>query len=267
MNRKIKAIVAIFAVLLVFSMASCTGGSSGGKSFNSAEDLKAYLDKQPVNTPDKPIKISMTINDPMIKNVAAVIKSAGKYVSLNITGNALTAIPDYAFHECISLTSVTIPDSVTIIDSYAFSGCTSLTSVTIPNSVTIIDSYAFSGCTSLASVTIPHSVKGIGRAAFARCTGLTGITIPNSVISIVTMAFRECTSLTGITIPNSVTSIEDWAFFGCTGLTSVTFEGTITSRDFDSDIPFPGDLRAKYLAGGIGTYTRPSGESNTWTKQ
>jgi len=26
-------------------------------------------------------------------------------------------------------------------------------------------------------------------------------------------------------------------------------------------------LRAKYLAGGIGTYTRPSGESNTWTKQ
>jgi len=33
-------------------------------------------------------------------------------------------------------------------------------------------------------------------------------------------------------------------------------------------IPFPGDLRSKYLAadGGIGTYTRPSG-SDTWTKQ
>jgi hypothetical protein len=28
-----------------------------------------------------------------------------------------------------------------------------------------------------------------------------------------------------------------------------------------------GDLRDKYLAGGIGTYTRPSGSSTTWTKQ
>jgi len=26
-------------------------------------------------------------------------------------------------------------------------------------------------------------------------------------------------------------------------------------------------LRAKYLAGGIGTYTRPNGSSKTWTKK
>jgi len=26
-------------------------------------------------------------------------------------------------------------------------------------------------------------------------------------------------------------------------------------------------LRTKYLAGGIGTYTRPNGESETWTKK
>jgi len=29
---------------------------------------------------------------------------------------------------------------------------------------------------------------------------------------------------------------------------------------------FPGDLQAKYLAGGAGTYTRPANGS-TWTKQ
>jgi len=28
-----------------------------------------------------------------------------------------------------------------------------------------------------------------------------------------------------------------------------------------------GDLRAKYLDGSIGTYTRPNGESKIWTKQ
>jgi len=61
------------------------------------------------------------------------------------------------------------------------------------------------------------------------------------------------------------------AFFSCNNLTSVTFQGTITSGNLGGvslPIPFPGDLRSKYLAadGGIGTYTRSSGGS-TWTKQ
>ena len=54
--------------------------------------------------------------------------------------------------------SVMIPESVTYngitynvthISSYAFADCTSLTSVTIPNSVTSIGEAAFWGCSSL----------------------------------------------------------------------------------------------------------------------
>ena len=77
-------------------------------------------------------------------------------------------------------------------------------------------------------------------------------------------AFRVCTGLTSITIPDSVTIIEYMAFEYCTSLINVTFQGTSSSVDYDS---FPGDLRDKYLAGGIGTYTRPSGSSDTWTKR
>jgi len=40
----------------------------------------------------------------------------------------------------------------------------------------------------------------------------------------------------------------------------------IASNNFSSSNSFPGDLRDKYLAGGIGTYTRASG-SETWTKK
>jgi hypothetical protein len=90
------------------------------------------------------------------------------------------------------------------------------------------------------------------------------------------------------TIPNSVTSIGGLAFDGCESLTSVTFQGTITSSNFggkaffpwlpkelifDSfEVPFDGDLSAKFYAtnrtnGTPGTYTRPNGESKTWTKQ
>ena len=61
-------------------------------------------------------------------------------------------IGEYAFQDCTSLTSVTIPDSVTSIGYRAFRECTSLTSVTIPDSVTSIESYAFEYCTSLAEV-------------------------------------------------------------------------------------------------------------------
>lgn len=95
--------------------------------------------------------------------------------------------------------SVTIPAtvtyggttySVTAIGEYAFRGCSSLTSIDIPNSVTTIDMWAFSYCTGLTSVTIPNSVTNIGEMAFTGCSGLTSLTIPNSVTSIGEIAFH-----------------------------------------------------------------------------
>ena len=53
-------------------------------------------------------------------------------------GYPVTAIGDYAFQNCVSLTGVTIPDSVTSIGRGAFSGCSAMASVTIPDSVTSI---------------------------------------------------------------------------------------------------------------------------------
>ena len=60
-----------------------------------------------------------------------------------------SSIGNGAFSGCISLTSITIPDSVTSIGSSAFDDCISLTSITIPDSVTSIGAYAFLACSSL----------------------------------------------------------------------------------------------------------------------
>ena len=101
--------------------------------------------------------------------------------------------------------------------------------------------------------------------------GKTGsIIIPDSVISIGTYAFLGCTKIISVIIPNGVTSIGWWAFGFCNALIEVTFEGTISADGFSPyESTFPGDyqdLQNKYLAGGIGTYTRePNG--GTWTKQ
>ena len=183
-------------------------------------------------------------------------------------GSQLTTISNGTFNGCNRLTSVTIPEGVTSIGNSAFNGCTRLASVTIPASVTSIGSSAFRDCTSLTGITIPNSVTSIGSSTFNGCTGLTGITIPNSVTTIGEYAFNGCTRLASVTIPEGVTSIGDRAFNDCTGLVSVTFAGTIASGSFSSTATFPGDLRTKYLdaSGGIGTYTRPSSSSTTWTK-
>ena len=161
-------------------------------------------------------------------------------------GKAVTSIAQQGFMET-SITSVTIPNSVTYIGSSAFYNCTNLTSVIIPNNVTHIGTNAFYGCTDLTSVTIGTGVTYIGNSAFS----LTG--------------------LTSITIPQSVTKIEAGAFYMCTELISVTFESA--STDFNASNSFGiGDLRAEYLVGGAGTYTKTSGDGtiespSAWTKQ
>ncbi len=81
----------------------------------------------------------------------------------------ITAINQYAFYNCSSLTSITIPENVTSIGKYAFYYCTSLTSVNIPDSVTSIGDYAFYYCTSLTKIVIPDSVTSIDGYAFYYC--------------------------------------------------------------------------------------------------
>ena len=122
--------------------------------------------------------------------------------------------------------------SVTAIGNYAFIVCTSLTSVTIPNSITSIGQGAFFGCSGLTSISIPNSVTSIGAEAFRSCS-FVSVTIPNSVTSIGSHAFITCRNLTSVTIPNSVTSIDKYTFFGCSSLTSVKCL-TVTPPSLDS---------------------------------
>ncbi len=173
-------------------------------------------------------------------------------------GKPVIAIEFKAFQQCLSLTSVTIPDSVTSIGDRAFRNCVSLTSITIPDSVTSIGDDAFYSCSSLTSVTIGNGVASIGSSAFSDCSSLnavyitdiakwcaidfgnypanplryaknlylngelvTDLVIPDSVTSIASLAFSGCTSLTSVTIPDSVTSISDDAFSGCYNLKAV----------------------------------------------
>ena len=162
------------------------------------------------------------------------INSIIKYNLQKVIINGGESIGDWAFYNCIGLTSVTIPDSVTSIGSYAFYNCKGLTSVTIGNSVTSIGYSAFENCTGLTSVTIGNSVTSIGYRAFYNCTGLTSVTIGDSVTSIGYEAFYNCTGLTSIVIPDSVTSIGEYAFYYCNNLI-IYCEATSKLSGWDSN--------------------------------
>jgi hypothetical protein len=234
---------------------------------------------------------SVTIPNSVTSIGHGAFQGCTNLTSITIPNN-VASIGNNAFQGCTSLPSITVDSGNTNYANeggilynkakteivYVLEGISG--NVTISNGVTSIGDSAFTYRTSLTGITIPNSVTRIGDHAFSGCTSLTSITIPNSVTRIGS-AFQD-TGLTSVTIPNSVTKIDGSAFPDA-GLVSVTFQGTIASDNFGTELyyfgnsqparpsgvytsPFNGDLRAKYLAGGIGTYTRAIG-SKTWTKQ
>ena len=139
----------------------------------------------------------------------------------SIEGKSVTAIGNYAFQMCSSLTSIEMPDSIVTIGRSAFQDCVGLTSVIIPANVKSIGIASFSDCTSLSDITLPDGLLQIGSYAFDYCPNLTSLIIPDSVTRIDKSAFRDCANLISVTLPNSLTTLGDSVFFGCVNLTSI----------------------------------------------
>ena len=163
-----------------------------------------------------------------------------------IIGEGVTSIGKYAFYECNSITSISIPQSVTSIGGDAFIRCTGdltvncnipdftfrysgFNNVTIGEGVTSIGNFAFSDCSRLNSITIPSGVTSIKDGVFSNCKNLASISIPESVTEIREQAFYECSSLTAVSIPESVASIGQSAFYGCSSLSSLTLSNGVVS--------------------------------------
>ncbi len=134
--------------------------------------------------------------------------------------SSVKSIGEYAFYDCLDLTSIKIPEGVTRIGKKAFSYCDSLTNINIPDGVTSIKDGVFEGCSNLTNISIPDGVTGIGDYAFYRCRSLTSISIPEEVRSIGKFAFEGCSKL-DITVNNSKNNVEVGtdAFEGCKSVT------------------------------------------------
>ena len=112
---------------------------------------------------------------------------------------------------CISLTSITLPDTVTTIAPGAFSNFIQLESCVFPENpqFTKISKETFKGCTKLEEVLISSSVTEIAESAFQGCTNLKRVVLSNNLNTIGSMAFKDASLMEGVYIPASLSSIPE----------------------------------------------------------
>lgn len=140
-----------------------------------------------------------------------------------------TSFGSYAFKDCSSLGSVTIPSGITNLADHAFYGCNSLYSLTIPSSVTNIGTYTFSSCFSLRSAAVPSSATFVGSYIFSSCFSLHSVTIPSSSPFLGENVFYNCYALDSVTIPSGVTTLCNYVFVGCCSLGSLIIPSSVTT--------------------------------------
>jgi hypothetical protein len=177
----------------------------------------------------------------------------------DVSGANILTVGAYAFYNCFSLSSVTLPKASSIGNLAFYS--TALTMVSFPEAITIGEG-VFAVCTSLSSVSFPVTLTTIGESIFAGCTGLTSITVDPAnpaykhsddhrmllttdgtiliayptasgtvilpgITIIGARAFQDCTSLSSVSLP-SATIIGKEAFKACTALTTVSLPSATT---------------------------------------
>jgi len=177
--------------------------------------------------------------------------------------NALVVIGDEAFSGCVALHNTgdpapyrfngLLPDTLTRLGNYAFANCESITSITIPSSVTEMGDNPFVGCsdeldleiedngaapyftqgnclisrqdnllvTGFSDSSIPDFIVTIGNRAFFE-KGIVTIVLPETLRSIKAYAFASCGDLTGLELPPGIEEIDKSSFSDCISLETVT---------------------------------------------
>lgn len=157
----------------------------------------------------------------------------------NVTmGNSVSSIKSYAFQNCESLKNIELSNSLKEIGSSAFEGCKSLENIVIPNSVIKINNGVFAHCENLLSAKLSNSIETISATMFSGCKKLKEIIIPIGIKTIERSAFDQCESIETMTLPYTLISINDYAFDGCYNLkTVISYNPTppsISNSTFDN---------------------------------
>jgi len=234
---------------------------------DSASVLRTQLIYAYKNTIDYPIPVKLDIELSSYRNCMNIIAESDRFVELDLSDATGTAIVGQPFSEIdyySKVVSIVLPSGLHTLGDFALANLSAITHLNLStSSITHIGDYTFLN-SNLEKIVLPLHLEEISSFSFFNSRKLKSITIPDSVISIGEWSFNS-TGIKNLKIGSGVNFVGRQAFYD-TALTSVTFSGLIA--EFEGSVfTFPGDLQEKYLAGGIGTYTRPNANSNTWSKK
>ncbi len=150
------------------------------------------------------------------------------------TEYAVTAISDYAFQNCKSLTSVILPPTMTSVNTTAFDKCSGLLKNAYPSTIsnpfpsnrTVTKNIEYNP-KDLTIVDGIYYNKDITSVLFVSIDFSGEYVVPKSVVDICDYAFDYCSSMTAIKDLKSIQSVGERAFYNCSGLTSIEFSDAL----------------------------------------
>ena len=156
-----------------------------------------------------------------------------------LDGHRVTSIDTISFS--LSLTAVTLPNSVVDLDHNPFGCCPLLQTISVapehPSFYTLDGVLfrkkddvlvAYPRGKAASSYAVPQGTSAVGERAFDCCSFLTSVSLPASVTEIDDYAFSDCSALVEVSIPSSVDEIGSCAFNYCTALSSIVIPDSVT---------------------------------------
>lgn len=101
-----------------------------------------------------------TISGDMLGLPTIQISQVHNIIDISV-GTDVSSIDEYAFYNCLALTSITIPESLINIGKYAFANCSSLASLSLPSSLTSIGIRAFNNCPTTCQITFNKTMSDV----------------------------------------------------------------------------------------------------------
>ena len=137
--------------------------------------------------------------------------------SVDFSGAPITALPERAFENCTTVTSVVLPEGLKSVGYWAFKGASSLSNMNIPRGIERLEDSAFWGPTFSGNIVLDN-LEYMGPHAF-RGTQIRSLVIKGTLTSLNTdAAFYGCTQLEYMVLPDTVTTSGNNTFTNCNKL-------------------------------------------------
>lgn len=142
-----------------------------------------------------------------VENVPAYLCADTKVADVVLPGSVKT-IGTRAFVDCVDLKSVTMAAGGNMqIADYAFMNCLNLSSMQLAKDVASIGRFAFSHCYSLETLELPETLSEIGEQAFYNCHALKSINVPVGVTTLNPFTFHNCSNLVSVKLGENLESL------------------------------------------------------------